>query len=79
MSNVEVGTELSSQVVYSLSFVILFENSLEKVARLLLFLIHVSKRKVPFRPSVLTISRSSKTHSGAAQAIVSWSGHSLMQ
>ena len=28
---------------YSSSIVILFENSLEKVARLLLFLIHVSK------------------------------------
>ena len=31
-------TELSSQIFYSLSIVMLFENSQKKVARLLLFL-----------------------------------------
>ena len=39
----KLGTELSSQVFYSLSIVILFENSLEKVSRLLLFLIRILK------------------------------------
>jgi len=40
--NPKLRTELFSQVFYSLSIVILFENSLEKGTRLLLFLIHIS-------------------------------------
>ena len=35
-------TELSSQVLYSLFIVILFENSREKVARLFLYSIRIS-------------------------------------
>ena len=52
------------QVFNSLS---LFENSLEKVPRLLLFLIHVWKGSHPFSSSVCTISRSSKTTSVNSQ------------
>ena len=50
-------TELSSWVFYSLSIVILFENSQEKVARLIKFM--YQKGHIPFR---LSVSRNSKAH-----------------
>ena len=59
----QVGNRSANRTVFSsvLSIVILFDHSLEKVGRLLLFLICVSKGSHPFRSSVLTIFRSSKT------------------